>query len=84
MGLFRDHILRNPQYKIGDALITVILDQIQMEREGDIINHGPIRSCIYMLESLYETEEEIESEKVYLTSFEGTPPSPLPFRPDAG
>lgn len=41
-----------------------------MEREGDIISHAPIRSCVHMLESLYETEEELESEKVYLTSFE--------------
>ncbi|KAF8250747.1 Cullin-domain-containing protein [Wilcoxina mikolae CBS 423.85] len=71
MGLFRDHILRNSDYKIGPALNKVILDQIQMEREGDIISHGPIRSCIYMLECLYETEEERDIDKVYLTSFEG-------------
>lgn len=71
MGLFRDHILRNPQYKIGRALNTVILDQIKMERDGDIIDHATIRSCVYMLEALYETEDENESEKVYLTSFEG-------------
>ena len=71
MGLFREHILRNPEYKIGQALNKVILDQIRMEREGEIISHAPIRSCIYMLECLYETEDEIESEKVYLTSFEG-------------
>lgn len=71
MGLFRDHILRNPQYNIGKALNTVILDQIKMERDGDIIDHATIRSCVYMLEALYETEDEIESEKVYLTSFEG-------------
>lgn len=71
MGLFRKHILRNPDYKIGQALNKVILDQIQMERDGDVIDHGPIRSCVYMLESLYETEEELEDEKVYLTSFEG-------------
>ncbi|KAI5802248.1 Cullin [Pyronema domesticum] len=70
MGLFREHILRNSQYKIGTALNKVILDQIQMEREGDIISHGPIKSCVHMLESLYETEEENDNEKVYLTSFE--------------
>lgn len=71
MGLFRDHILRNPQYNIGKALNTVILDQIKMERDGDIIDHATIRSCVYMLEALYETEAENENEKVYLTSFEG-------------
>ena len=70
MGLFRDHILRNPDYNIGQALNKVILDQIQMERDGDVISHRPIRSCVYMLECLYESEDEIESEKVYLTSFE--------------
>lgn len=78
MGLFRDHILRNPQYNIGKALNTVILDQIKMEREGDIINHATIRSCVYMLEALYENEDENENEKIYLTSFEGKYTSALP------
>lgn len=72
MGLFRDYILRNPDYNIGKALNTVILDQIKMERDGDIINHATIRACVYMLEGLYENEEEHENEKLYLTSFEGT------------
>lgn len=71
MGLFREHILRNPEYCIGTALNKVILNQIKLERQGDVISHRPIRSCIYMLECLYESEDEIESEKVYLTSFEG-------------
>jgi cullin 3 len=79
MGLFREHILRNSQYKIGTALNKVILDQIQMEREGDIISHGPIKSCVHMLESLYETEEENDNEKVYLTSFESKIPVALLF-----
>jgi len=41
-----------------------------MEREGDVINKHLIRSCIYMLEGLYETDEENEHEKLYLTAFE--------------
>lgn len=76
MGLFREHILRNPQYNIGKALNTVILDQIKMERDGDIIDHATIRSCVYMLEALYETSDENENERVYLTSFESKLPSP--------
>ena len=75
MDLFRQHILRNPEYNIGRALNNVILSQIKMERDGDIIDHGPIRSCVHMLESLYETLEELEDQKVYLTSFEGTFPT---------
>lgn len=74
MGLFRDHILRSRLIESDlitfDILNTVILDQIAMEREGDVINKHLIRSCIYMLEGLYETDEENDHEKLYLTVFE--------------
>jgi cullin 3 len=76
MGLFRDHILRSKldaseEYLITfDILNSVILDQIRMEREGDVIDKNVIRSCVYMLEGLYETDEDREDEKLYLTVFE--------------
>ncbi|TVY58842.1 Cullin-3-B [Lachnellula suecica] len=78
MGLFRDHILRHRFSRQAsdsnlitfDILNAVILDQVGMEREGDVINRHLIRSCIYMLEGLYETDEESENEKLYLTTFE--------------
>jgi cullin 3 len=76
MGLFRDHILRSRLASSDQDLVTfdilnsVILDQISMEREGDVINRHLIRSCMYMLEGLYETDEEHEHEKLYLTVFE--------------
>lgn len=75
MGQFRDYIIHAPipSYDgptIATLLYAVILDQIQMERDGDIIDRALIRSCIYMLEGLYETEEEEEDTKLYLTSFE--------------
>ena len=62
-----------PQYgnlTISDILYSVILSQIQMEREGDVVDRALIRSCVYMLEGLYDSEEEDESTKLYLTSFE--------------
>lgn len=76
MGLFRDHILRSPLSTADSNIITfdilnsVILDQIAMERQDDVINKHLIRSCIYMLEGLYETNEEKEEDKLYLTTFE--------------
>ncbi|POS86595.1 hypothetical protein EPUL_004218 [Erysiphe pulchra] len=74
MGLFRDHILRSRppglEIVVFDILNTVLLDQISMERDGDVINKSLIRSCIYMLEGLYETDHEIADEKLYLTVFE--------------
>lgn len=74
MGLFRDHILRarlsNSDLVTFDILNSVILDQINMEREGDVIDKHLIRSCIYMLEALYESDNEDTHEKLYLTTFE--------------
>ncbi|KAL6714611.1 hypothetical protein ACLMJK_008036 [Lecanora helva] len=77
MGQFREYVLRTPihvdqdrQLSIIEILNAVILDQIRMDREGDIIDKSLVKSCIYMLEGLYETEEEEETMKLYLTSFE--------------
>ncbi|KAL8757785.1 MAG: hypothetical protein Q9184_004123 [Pyrenodesmia sp. 2 TL-2023] len=75
MGQFRDFVLRTPipdrePLTIATLLYQVILDQIQMDREGDIINTALLRSCAYMLEGLYETEDEQEQFKLYITSFE--------------
>ncbi len=74
MAQFRDHVLRatiplHDGLSVAMVLNTVILDQIRMEREGDFIDTALIRSCIYMLEGLYDKGEE-ESTKLYLTSFE--------------
>lgn len=41
-----------------------------MEREGDSINRATVRSCVYMLEGLYENNSELEADRLYLTSFE--------------
>ncbi|KIL94890.1 cullin 3 [Fusarium avenaceum] len=75
IALFRDHILRsslntNTKEQVIDIVISVILDQIDMEREGDIIDRNLLRGCSRMLSSLYETEEEKENDKLYITVFE--------------
>jgi cullin 3 len=77
IGLFRDHILRTTLDMLGAVDCQVfamfnatILDQINMEREGDVIDKALLRSCIGMLESLHETDEENEKEKLYMTVFE--------------
>ena len=77
MGQFRDCVLRAALYSDLDSPLTiahilnsVMLDQIRMDREGDIIDKSLLKSCVYMLEGLYETEEEEEPTKLYLTSFE--------------
>ncbi|TRX90061.1 hypothetical protein FHL15_008980 [Xylaria flabelliformis] len=76
IGLFRDNILRanlgatGASYDVFDILNATIIDQINMEREGDVIDKALLRSCISMLEGLFETDKESELERLYLTTFE--------------
>ncbi|KAK3175830.1 hypothetical protein K4F52_009963 [Lecanicillium sp. MT-2017a] len=75
IALFRDNILQsclnqNSQNLVIDILVAVMLDQIDMERVGDVIDRNLIRSCSRMLSCLYETEDENEARKLYLTIFE--------------
>lgn len=53
-----------------DILKKIILEQIAMERDGDLIDKTLIKGCVYMLEGLYETPLENEDERLYLTAFE--------------
>lgn len=41
-----------------------------MERHGDVIDKHLIRSCVYMLESLFESMSEDINQRLYVTSFE--------------
>ncbi|KAH7027313.1 Cullin [Microdochium trichocladiopsis] len=76
IGLFRDHILRASLRENGsdcllfDILNATIIDQINMEREGDVIDKALLHSCVTMLEDLFETDEENEEQRLYLTTFE--------------
>jgi cullin 3 len=74
MSLFRDSILYSAVNKdtgsFLDLLNRIILDQIRMDRDGDYIEKTLIKSNTYMLEGLFETDQEGEDEKLYLTRFE--------------
>lgn len=75
IALFRDNILkssveRHSDQVVVDILIAVMLDQIEMEREGDIIDRPLLRSCSRMLNCLYKDQHEREEEKLYLLIFE--------------
>jgi len=61
---------RDDNRDVLSLLETVILDMIEMERKGEIIDRSLIRACCYMLEGLYEQLNEEETSKLYLTSFE--------------
>lgn len=84
IGLFRDRILKSGLATLGrdqeqlhhedftvfDVLNAVVLDLINMERGGDVIDRNLIRSVVVMLENLYESDDEIPDQKLYLQVFE--------------
>lgn len=82
IGLFRDNILRaglggladelDHASVIFDVVNAVVMDLINLERDGDVIDRSLIRKIVNMLEMLYETNEEIQDQRLYLTVFEPT------------
>lgn len=80
IGLFRDNILRarlggltdemDHAKDIFDVINAVVLDLINLERDGEVVNRSLIRKVIDMLEMLYETNEEVQDQRLYLTVFE--------------
>jgi cullin 3 len=75
MVLYRDEVLNSfisetDARAILSLLNHVILDQIQMERDGDVIDKQLIKSCVWMLEGLHVDENESEEQRLYNVSFE--------------
>ncbi|KAK5740715.1 hypothetical protein LTS12_024867 [Elasticomyces elasticus] len=74
MDVFRDEILRTEFRQEMPALLEVlrrvVLDQIQMARDGEAVDPFAIKANVYMLEALYRSEQEVEDEKLYLRDFE--------------
>jgi cullin 3 len=77
IGLFRDHVLHYTIAVNGlhhatvlSVLTSTMIDLINMERDGDTIDKALLRNCVYMLNTLHKTDDEIETEKLYTTEFE--------------
>ncbi|KAI7823845.1 cullin C [Gamsiella multidivaricata] len=65
--LFRDTVIRSPKYPIQSHLQMVLLNQITMERKGDVIDRGAVKSCTEMLLAMKENNG---MDSVYNTDFE--------------
>ncbi|KAK9462827.1 Cullin [Lipomyces oligophaga] len=68
LALFRDNVIRNPDFQVGEHIYAIILDQIKLQRQGDIIDTSSIKAIVLMLESLPEDKQD--GETVYSRSFE--------------
>jgi cullin 3 len=75
MGCFRDQILRSnlstdDTTDLLSILNGIILEQVQMDRDGITVDKYLIKDNVRMLESLYTSEHEAEEDKLYLQYFE--------------
>ncbi|TID22153.1 Cullin-domain-containing protein [Venturia nashicola] len=77
MELFRDNILYASTLSQDESLKTVILilvdvvlEQVQMERNEEVINKSIIKNCIGMLEGLYMDKSDNEEMRLYVKVFE--------------
>ncbi|ROV96544.1 hypothetical protein VMCG_07757 [Cytospora schulzeri] len=74
LGLYRDNILRREFPTINGPLTNVvnavIFDLINIERKGDIIDRQLIKRLLNMYETLAETDDLVDDNRLYRTTFE--------------
>lgn len=74
LGLYRDKILRHEFPSVNGPLTNVInavvIDLINMERRGEIIDRNLVKRLLLMYEQLAETDEMTDDNRLYLTTFE--------------
>ncbi|WWC95142.1 hypothetical protein V866_001996 [Kwoniella sp. B9012] len=69
LTLFLLHIIRSSKYPIHTHLISTLLSQVQLERDGETITRSTIRECTDILLRLHVSERE-GGKNVYLMDFE--------------
>lgn len=67
LNLFRDKVIRSERYPIQKHLISAMLTQIQLERNGDVIDRSAIQSAVAMLVELNDPKT---NNTVYAVDFE--------------
>ncbi|KAI7908004.1 Cullin [Cokeromyces recurvatus] len=67
LNLFRDKVVRSQKYPIQKHLISAMLTQIQLERNGDVIDRSALQSAVAMLAELTDPET---NNTVYVVDFE--------------
>lgn len=74
LGFYRDKILRyrfpSVDGPLTNVINAVVLDLINMERKGDIIDRNLVKRVLVMYEQLAETDDMADGNRLYLTTFE--------------
>ncbi|WWC64830.1 uncharacterized protein I303_107444 [Kwoniella dejecticola CBS 10117] len=69
LTLFLAHIIRSSKYPIHTHLISTLLSQVQLERDGETITRSTVRECTDILLRLNVPERE-GGKTVYVMDFE--------------
>lgn len=69
LQLFLSHIVRSSAHPIHTHLIGTLLSQVQLERDGLLIQRSTVRDCVDFLLRL-ENSERMGGMTVYATDFE--------------
>lgn len=69
LSLFLQHVIRSTEVPIHDQLLSVLLSQIRLDRQGQVVNKSALRSCVAMLNMLRDTNSD-DKHTVYQTDFE--------------
>ncbi|KAF9920567.1 Cullin-3 [Linnemannia zychae] len=67
LSLFRDTVIRSSKYPIQSVLQMVLLNQITLERKGDVIDRSAVKACTEML---LEMKENNGNDSIYIADFE--------------
>jgi len=77
MAIFRNEVLYASSIRIDEEsktflqlLVDVMLHQVKIEREGDTIDKQLLRANTTMLEYIFTTVEQADSDRLYLQMFE--------------
>jgi cullin 3 len=73
LTLFLSTIIRSSKHPIHTHLIATLLSQVQLERDGEVIQRSTVRECVDILLRLvpsHEREGGIVGQSVYLSDFE--------------
>lgn len=67
LDLFRDKVIRSEKYPVQSHLISAMLNQIHLERHGEVIDRSAIKAAVTILSELMDPPTK---ESVYVVDFE--------------
>lgn len=69
LTLFLSHIIRSSKHPLHSHLMSTLLSQVQLERDGEAITRSTVRECVDILLRLNSSERE-GGVSVYMSDFE--------------